>query len=453
MTLIEKISSGFYTYIIPSLSYIGEVLCILSVIFIMITFLGREGKVTRWTFIPGLIYIGIVSIVNILFAGKDFHVLYFILIVPVIIFSAYFTFTKKWILNSIIATLMMFVFETYISCEMLYAGMYFSEEPKNYMLGYSGGEGYLGTGFSTIFIISYLFIMLAIFLALYFGMIKKQRTMYIGWKYRIAFIIWEVLMITITYMPVMNGVSGRQQIKYMEYEIGVIMLSMGLVVPFLFTTIISRRYAVEKTLIQEDYISAELDYINQYKKNQTETRAFRHDIINNLSVLSTMHSEKKYDAIEEYLSSLLENISAMSLPYKTGDEMLNCIVGMKSAKMEEEGIKLSVDGTIDGGLGMKPVDVCSIFANALDNAIEACQLITDDMEKWISLSLNKTNESIFIKLSNTMTTEDNVSNKENSLHGYGIQNMKATISRYGGIGKVETDDNIFTLSIRIPIIR
>ena len=139
MTLIEKISSGFYTYIIPSLSYIGEVLCILSVIFIMMTFLGREGKVTRWTFIPGLIYIGIVSIVNILFAGKDFHVLYFILIVPVIIFSAYFTFTKKWILNSIIATLMMFVFETYISCEMLYAGMYFSEEPKNYMLGYSGG--------------------------------------------------------------------------------------------------------------------------------------------------------------------------------------------------------------------------------------------------------------------------------------------------------------------------
>ena len=295
--------------------------------------------------------------------------------------------------------------------------------------------------------------MLAIFLALYFGMIKKQRTMYIGWKYRIAFIIWEVLMITITYMPVMNGVSGRQQIKYMEYEIGVIMLSMGLVVPFLFTTIISRRYAVEKTLIQEDYISAELDYINQYKKNQTETRAFRHDIINNLSVLSTMHSEKKYDAIEEYLSSLLENISAMSLPYKTGDEMLNCIVGMKSAKMEEEGIKLSVDGTIDGGLGMKPVDVCSTFANALDNAIEACELIKNDMEKWISLSLNKTNESIFIKLSNTMTTEDNVSNKENSLHGYGIQNMKATISRYGGIGKVETDDNIFTLSIRIPVIR
>ena len=51
MTLIEKISSGFYTYIIPSLSYIGEVLCILSVIFIMMTFLGRE-------FIPILMSFG-----------------------------------------------------------------------------------------------------------------------------------------------------------------------------------------------------------------------------------------------------------------------------------------------------------------------------------------------------------------------------------------------------------
>ena len=80
-----------------------------------------------------------------------------------------------------------------------------------------------------------------------------------------------------------------------------------------------------------------------------------------------------YDKAKEYLNTLLGDVRAMSPKYNTGDEMLDCIVGMKSAKMEEQGIDFTLEGVIDGGLGMKPMDICSIFANAFDNAIEACE--------------------------------------------------------------------------------
>ena len=242
------------------------------------------------------------------------------------------------------------------------------------------------------------------------------------------------------------------------------MLALCIVIPFFFMIIISRKYVLDKTLLQEEYISAELDYINQYKKNQTEIRAFRHDIINNLSMLSALHDEKNYDGAKEYIDTLLGNVKSMSPKYITGDEMLDCIVGMKAAKMDEEGIDFSLEGVIDGGLGMKAVDVCSIFANALDNAIEACEKIPKDISRWIKLSVKRTDKFFLIKLENSMNEEEKTqllsrlfdegeritTKKDKAHHGFGVQNMKETVLKYEGIDKVEIEDGVFVLSIVIP---
>ena len=96
------------------------------------------------------------------------------------------------------------------------------------------------------------------------------------------------------------------------------------------------------------------------------------------------------------------------------------------------------------------MDVCSIFANALDNAIEACEKIEEEKNRWIKLSLEKTSEFFMIRLRNAMTSGGGASNKDRNLHGYGIQNMKTTISKYNGTGTVDVKDNVYTLSIKIP---
>ena len=156
-------------------------------------------------------------------------------------------------------------------------------------------------------------------------------------------------------------------------------------------------------------------------------------------------------------------VNSMSQKYVTGDEMLDCIVGIKSSKMEEEGINFSVDGVIDGGLGMKPVDICSVFANAIDNAIEVCENLSQNGNRWIKLSLNKMDESYLVKLSHTVPieekkgftgilfgTNEKISPKKKSLNDFGIQNMRAAISKYKGTEKSEVKDGVFTLSITIP---
>ena len=158
------------------------------------------------------------------------------------------------------------------------------------------------------------------------------------------------------------------------------------------------------------------------------------------------------DSIEITISTLLMNV--------INDEP----VDLKGIIHHEEGIDFTIDGVADGGLGMKPVDVCSIFANAMDNAIEACEKLPEEKEKRIQLIMKRTERFFSIKLINSMSDDENsgaagklfgeggriTTKKDKNLHGFGTQNMKAAISRYDGMLKAEAEDGIFTLSIMIP---
>ena len=489
MTYGEMAHELIGSYIISSLSYVAETFSILSAIFMMICFFGKDVKLTKKTFLvpgifaaTGIVYHVIVYALFRVYAGLHWdeiytvnsdgdqinNLIYYIIRIAlflVIMLTCFFTFKKHKFLNGFLVWVFVGFYETYIEMTVACSVAYFSGNPEEVMKQYAENYGFAGPLITNVYIIAFLIITLMLFLALYFGMYKKQRFMYIGWKYRIFFVVWEVVMFILTMMPLVSTEGAAlEQKKLMGYVIGTIMPVMGIAIPFLIITMISRRNAVEKTIIQEGYISAELDYINQYKKNQNETRAFRHDIINNLSMLSAMMNEKKYDEVEEHLEALLGEVKGMSPKYVTGDEMLDCIVGMKSSKMDEEGIDFTIDGVADGGLGMKPVDVCSIFANAMDNAIEACEKLPEEKEKRIQLIMKRTERFFSIKLINSMSDDENsgaagklfgeggriTTKKDKNLHGFGTQNMKAAISRYDGMLKAEAEDGIFTLSIMIP---
>ena len=474
--------------IVSLISFFAESFAILTAICIMICFLGREGKVTKKTFVPPCIYslgglclniYGIIvdyisckplwnepyeEVINDVPINQVLQTTIFVIGFLTLISTVVVTFKKRRIVNGIIASIIWIASEVYFEICISLTAIYFSKIPEGAANDFGELSQRMGNVNSNIYFISYFAIFFILFLLLYFGMIRKQRTMYIGWKYRIAFIIWEIIMVIVPQFPIAKVTDYGQHIRYMGYLIGIIVPVMGFAVPMLIISIVTRRSAYEKTLIQENYISAELEYIKQYKKDQEETRAFRHDIVNNLSVVSAMFKKKDYSDAAEYLESLLGEVRDMSPKYITGDEMLDCIVGMKASKMDEEGIGFSVDGVIDGGLGMKPVDVCSIFANAMDNAIEACEKLSDESDKWIRLSMKRTDKFFSIKLSNSMPNNDKsldvsklfgdgermTTKKDRNLHGFGTQNMKAAISRYDGIEKVDAGDGIFTLSIIIP---
>jgi sensor histidine kinase regulating citrate/malate metabolism len=239
------------------------------------------------------------------------------------------------------------------------------------------------------------------------------------------------------------------------YVVGTVIL--GLAVPVIMIISSVERSLREKNQAQEAYLAAELEYIGQYKKQQVETKAFRHDIKNNLALTQMMLEKGQTDEAKAHIADMLGNVSALSPKYVTGDEMLDLIVFMKADKMEEKNIRFTLDGVVDGGLNIKAMDMCSIFANTLDNAIEAASACEDP---FINFSIKRTDKFFILKITNSakskvdigklMSSSGYTSKEDKDHHGFGLMNIRRAVENVSGLIKAESDDSSFTLSIMMP---
>ncbi|MBE6826604.1 MAG: sensor histidine kinase [Ruminococcus sp.] len=218
-------------------------------------------------------------------------------------------------------------------------------------------------------------------------------------------------------------------------------------------------YYRERTRYQETYLQAELAHFQQYKQAQEETRRFRHDIRNNLLCMHEMMQSGKTAEAADYLRNLLETADTLSARYVSGDEILDCILSAKAEVMAQKGIAFRLDGVLAGGLPWKPIDVCSVFANALDNAIEACETLPAE-QRQITMKLRATPQFWFVRIENPSARNVDVArlfqprsgytSKSNAgQHGIGTYNMKRTVENYGGMLKAECKERQFVLEFMI----
>ena len=210
---------------------------------------------------------------------------------------------------------------------------------------------------------------------------------------------------------------------------------------------------------QDHWLALELKHFEEYKQNQEETNRFRHDIKNHLLCLDTILKENKYEDAKNYLSDLVDEVKELSPRVVSGNELLDCILQIKWDTMIEKGITFSLDGVLDQGLYWQPMDICAVFSNALDNAIEACEKIQQPKE--ISMNIRFTRSYYYITIENTIVNDTELTGihhkhfttkKDAYRHGYGLENIRHIIESYDGTMKIETKNTKFVLELVVPAI-
>ena len=148
MTCMDKFHTIINTGVLSFFSYIAECFCILTVVMIMLCFLGREGNITGKSVIPLVAFLGAGTCINIFmiihdylalkdhwnepfFEGKiklidrsQFNIYVSILVIIAIVSVILITFTDNKIMNCFIAGVMMIFYEFYISVEMMCSTIY-----------------------------------------------------------------------------------------------------------------------------------------------------------------------------------------------------------------------------------------------------------------------------------------------------------------------------------------
>ena len=182
-------------------------------------------------------------------------------------------------------------------------------------------------------------------------------------------------------------------------------------------------------------------YIAEAQARYEQTKSFRHDIKNHLSVLDGLLRGGKLEEGREYLKKLEAVSEALSFPYQTGNPVVDILLGEKLGLAKEIGLEVSL--VLPKPCGIDDFDLCVLFANALDNAIAACR--ANDGAKAIRISGKQQGDFYMLTFENTCSDEPLPP------AGTGLSNIKAVAEKYHGAMLTEKNGRQYYLSVLLNI--
>ena len=216
------------------------------------------------------------------------------------------------------------------------------------------------------------------------------------------------------------------------------------------STHIQRELETIQTILNSQY--------EQYKQAQRAVDLINyryHDLKNHIIALRADGSDSQRN---EYLDKLENEIHDYEAMNKTGNQVLDTLLTSKNLRCMQH--KIDMTCVIDGKLfdSMDVMDICSIFGNALDNAIECELKIKDYGKRMIHVDAFSERSFLIIRFENYYEGEIRferglpvTSKIEKSLHGYGLKSLRYTVHKYKGEVQIDARDNWFSLRILIPL--
>ncbi|MDD3403577.1 MAG: ATP-binding protein [Hespellia sp.] len=200
---------------------------------------------------------------------------------------------------------------------------------------------------------------------------------------------------------------------------------------------------------------------NQYQQYQQSKESI--DIINRKyhdfkHQIAALRAETDIEKKNAYLDEMEQDIKDYEAQNKTGNQVLDTLLTSKSLYCSRKHISLT--NVVDGKLldFIYTMDLCSIFGNALDNAIECEQKIKDRAKRLIHVSVSAQKGFVLICVENyceePVVFKDGLpvtSKMDKSMHGYGMKSMRHATQKYGGTLTASQSNNWFELKILIPI--
>ena len=240
-----------------------------------------------------------------------------------------------------------------------------------------------------------------------------------------------------------------------EFLLLIVIVIFIVAYPLLISNVISKQYYKQKSEIIGTQIEQQLKYYKQLAENSIKLREFKHDYKNQIIALQTYLDNNEIDKAKEYISKSSEHLSDKTA-FMTGNYILDSLLSEKKSVAENNNIKIEFRGNFPTD-GIDPTDICVIFGNALDNAIEACKKLDTAIEsKSITISCTPHNQLIHITIKNPVAKTPVIYNnsikttKQNSdEHGIGLYSIKKTTEKYYGDFNIQCVDNVFSLNITI----
>ena len=281
----------------------------------------------------------------------------------------------------------------------------------------------------------------------------------------------EMILLVISVYQLILVICFRMTSKEMTADavfLGILMLILGLGVDGIIWRTITR---MEEKRFLEDRLGElymqrqlELDYYEQKHEDIKKLTEVKQEFLWQLEQAEKLLDDKRYLEMRGAIEKANQIMIQAPLFRFCENSLVNAVLEMKAQKAQELGIQADFKARVEKEIAVEQIDLCSLFCNLIDNALEACvRIINDSTPKkiWVRadcrgscLILHVQNTRRFPKdaLGNTSKVirfsgneKYSITEKKEGDHGLGLKLVERVVKRYKGDLHIEYEKELVTV--------
>lgn len=211
-----------------------------------------------------------------------------------------------------------------------------------------------------------------------------------------------------------------------------------------------RQQLVFKSHMMELQMDEQKKHSHLIMEHEAQLRRQRHDLRHQLAAIQQM-ADTHPEQLKEFIFSLLDAIPAAPRTY-CENPAVNAVVSHYAALCQEQGVDVQIRLDLPQRLdGVANGELCVIFGNLLENALEACGRM-EQGRKFLRLDSQVHYDVLTITMDNSfdgpVRRESGVfrSSKRSEL-GVGLTSIQTVARKHQGNARFEPEDTVFRSSV------
>lgn len=229
-------------------------------------------------------------------------------------------------------------------------------------------------------------------------------------------------------------------------------LLLNIYVSYIFDNIVKKNELENELNLTRQKETMQYRYYEELEKKYLKTRKVVHDMRNHLIAIEQLYQEKDGSGAA-YMQDMHRMLNELGQNYYTENRVLNIILNDKAQLAESQGIALEIRAAGTDLTFMKEMDITTVFANLMDNALEAA---SEAVEKWVAFKMDQIRDFVVINIRNAaadppVSRNGRFISSKDGKEGIGLQNVKRTVQAYDGTLTFHYEDGVFEVNLMIPV--
>lgn len=182
-------------------------------------------------------------------------------------------------------------------------------------------------------------------------------------------------------------------------------------------------------------------------------REERHNLRHKMKIITNLVETGQYDELRKLMVQYNDNLRETQVKRYCKNAVIDAVLSTFIKNAESKGITVNVGFAFPDPIPVNETELATVFANAIENAIHACEKLEEGQPRVIDIKVLSTPQ-FMVQISNSFNgavefDENGIPvNREND-HGFGTRSIAAFCNKYGAYYQFQATADKFTLYLNL----